>query len=374
MNVLYLGNVNDIFLLKLIENIQNNINDYDFSIFSLVESNVNKSKFDLFTINKNKLVYKIPKIRMIYNISEIKKNIGYILNKKKYDLIHILGVNPYFFVAKKELNKENIISTIYGSEFYKSTKISKYLQKNIFDISKNVTFSNEKTSQDFCKYYGKYYEKVKICRFGLSALDIISGTKISAEKIRNKMNLPLNSIIIAVGTNGYESQNHEIIIESINNIKKNISKNIFLLLQMTYGTNNKYKEKIKDTLMKSDIKYRIYDKFLSEIDNALIKMSVDIAIQIQENDQFSGTMQEYLYAGALVITGSWLPYEKLEKSGVFFLKINNKYELENTILNAIIHNDIYCEQCKKNKKEIWNLSSWKKNISSWVELYNNAVK
>jgi hypothetical protein len=196
----------------------------------------------------------------------------------------------------------------------------------------------------------------------------------STEEIRNKMNLPLNSIIIAVGTNGYEFQNHEIIIESINNIKKNISKNIFLLLQMTYGGNDKYKEKIKDMLMKIGIEYRVYDKFLSEIDNALIKMSVDIAIQIQENDQFSGTMQEYLYAGALVITGSWLPYEKLEKNGVFFLKINNKYELEKTVLNAINNGYIYCEYCKKNKKEIWNLSSWENNISSWVRLYYSAAK
>jgi hypothetical protein len=136
---------------------------------------------------------------------------------------------------------------------------------------------------------------------------------------------------------------------------------------MTYG-DKLYKESIKNILQKTSLDYIVLEDFLFEDNNAYIKLASDVMINMLQTDSFSGSMQEFLYANNLVITGSWLPYEVLDNEGIFYYKIDDIYELKDKLM--VILSNLNKENAIKNQQIIYSLSSWEANIKEWMEVYH----
>jgi len=102
---------------------------------------------------------------------------------------------------------------------------------------------------------------------------------------------------------------------------------------------------------------------------ALIRKASDVFINVQVTDQFSGSMQEHLFAENVVITGDWLPYKTLDERGVFMRKVSSVDDVGRELLHVAHNLDSLRKNCLINPDIIWELSSWEKNIQSWVGLY-----
>jgi hypothetical protein len=92
-------------------------------------------------------------------------------------------------------------------------------------------------------------------------------------------------------------------------------------------------------------------------------------IQVQTTDQFSGAMQEHLYDGNHVITGSWLPYDLLKRKGVLFDQINHMDELPATIRRVFVNYATNSSLRKKNATIMHEISAWEHTIDDWLKLY-----
>jgi len=97
-------------------------------------------------------------------------------------------------------------------------------------------------------------------------------------------------------------------------------------------------------------------------------------VYLPTSDQLSGSMQECLYAGNIVITGDWLPYRILEEQGIFMLKISSVDEVGEKLIYSLNHLKKLKESCKGNSQIIWNMSSWDKNINDWIQMYQELLK
>jgi glycosyltransferase involved in cell wall biosynthesis len=106
---------------------------------------------------------------------------------------------------------------------------------------------------------------------------------------------------------------------------------------------------------------------------AFLRLSSDIMIQVQNTDSFSSSMREHLYAGNVVITGDWLPYETLDKKGCFMLKVSDVDLVGEKLVYAINNLDSLKKRCQGNPEIIWELSSWENNIDSWCNLYDEVL-
>ncbi len=170
-----------------------------------------------------------------------------------------------------------------------------------------------------------------------------------------------------MGYNSSKEQQHDKIIENILKLPKNLLERIQFIFPMTYG-DDVHKEKIKNMLNQTNLDYIVLEEFLYGDNNANIKLASDIMINILETDSFSGSMQEFLYANNIIITGSWLPYEVFDNEGIQYVKIDDISELY-LELKKVIDSDIQTFDTSKNKNIISKLSLWKNTIESWIDVY-----
>jgi len=371
-SLVFLGNhKNNIFIDELMVKLLNlkncNIKFISTSLAEATEKEVNfykKNKIDFF-YNKSK--NKIPKISYFFHLFMIIREIykGNVI----YDVCSIQYVNWRLgFIIKLIRPKfKKIICTFWGSDFYGiNSIIQKHFISKIVNNSDLITATNEDVLNLIIKQYK--IKNYKTVRFGLAALDYIKSYKnISKKKIKYKLGINSDKIVVTCGTNGSINQQHEKIINCISSIDKNILKKVSFVFPVMYGGSFDYINKLKAMMSGISDSCLFIEDFLDHEKMALLALASDILIQIQRNDQFSGVMQEFIYANNLVITGKWLPYKILTKNGVKMIKIESIESLGFFIERAIgaVESGFFNEK----KDVIWDLSSWNSNIVQWVDVF-----
>ncbi len=337
--------------------------------------NINSSKLELIRFSGSGLKNKyFNKIDTIFKFKKMIKNV---------DLVHINFLSPSYFLFNHFLKNTKLIVTFWGSDLYRTpnnSKKSKFLQKQIIKNANIITVVNKKMIPVFHETFG--FEEIPIyeTRFGLpidfDQIDEIGQKEIN--EFKKEYNISNEQIIITLGYSADPKKNHEYMIEEIIRLSKRI-KNIFIIIPLTYGS-KVHREKIKtlcnNRFKENEINYKILEEFMSDNDVAKLRKATDIMINIQDTDAMSASMQESLYAGNIVINGSWLPYDELREAGAYYETIDELKEgiLSNKIEYIIRNFDKLKEKTKVNKKIIYERSSWDNNIGSWIEVYNKLLE
>ena len=336
----------------------------DFESLVLFEKNVTENK----SYNNKFMKYKnISKVSMIFRMYYIKK----IIQENNFDIVNIHFSRWFYLAILETLSKTKLIITFYGSDFYRTSNFIKDIQKRIYKKADKITFTNPSTKDSFLNYYNDFTHKSYICRFGLKTIDFIDKNReIPKSKIKEILGFSQNKIIITCGYNSTKAQQHNKMIQSIITLPSEIKDKLQVVFPLTYGDKSN-KEEIKTKLKDTDLDFIILEDFLYEDNNAYIKLASDIMINILQTDSFSGTMQEFLYAKNIVITGEWLPYELFDKEGINYHKVKHTDMLCEKLEDIIQNIDSYKIDLDQNIKIIYNLSSWKNNIKSWKDIYEN---
>lgn len=287
-------------------------------------------------------------------------------NSKKVIHIHYPTRLIYNLIPFISLLSNKLVITYWGSDFYKNKSLVNHFLETINNYVDVITFTNEITESEFVRTF-KYGGEIKITRFGLSPIDYIatySPDKVQSPAIKKIISKRKTKKTVMVGTNVSHNQQLEKLIPLINNYKNR--ENFFFVFCFNYGDlelGNKLKNDIGN-----DIDCIIIEERLSGYDLAGLRVNTDILIQVQITDQLSGAMQETLYAGGFVVTGSWLPYSVLQNHGVH-LNLVDKVDTEITnMLDSMGTSNMYLQQ---NKSGISNLSSWNSCLGMWLDLYND---
>ncbi|HZL12381.1 MAG TPA: glycosyltransferase [Prolixibacteraceae bacterium] len=356
-------------------NKQSNIK-FQIDILSL--SLVNNSNADyynkIYSINDNSsissTINQIKGVRRYYRFLQYKK----LLQKlPEYDFIHFhfISVDCYFLVDQlKKHTKSKIILSIWGSDMYKVKPVNEKGFIQSCHRADYITFTNQKSIEYFASKYNWVKNNLKLCRFGLAPLENLKELKASKSECKNILNWNKDKLAITIGYNLASAQQHLKILDLFETDEIKAFKNqIQLIFPITYGGNEKYKNQILEKLNHLPYECKVYDTFLEDKTITYIRKASDIMIQLQETDQFSGSMQEHLFARNIVITGSWLPYETMKEKGVWFIEINKIAELVEVLPKIINHYTEYELKTVDSPNAITKLSSWEKNIKSWIDLY-----
>jgi glycosyltransferase involved in cell wall biosynthesis len=377
MKVLLIGNVQSVFLTQLIEVIRKKKN-IDFHGFSFLEGSpqtiTNAYSHEKYMSREKRsgnwfidLTYKV-----IYTF-KIRKEIREL---DDYDIIHIHSISPvYKHLIKGIIKKTNKLHlSFWGSDFYKSSDSQRKTIKAIIDQADKVSFTNEVMASDLLDYYkadSNLYSKVQICRFGIKTLELIDTENDSNEisVFNKKYNIPEGRHIVVVGYSASPNHQHKKIIDVLSGLPLGILKSCSFVFPMTYGS-AEYRKELKKLLLTKDISYTVLDLQLTYQEIADLRKATDIFINLPMSDQFSASMQETIYAGGIVITGNWLPYDTFWKEGVKAVKIDDFSELKSVLLQVIRNLDEIRKDYSGNKDKIWKLSSWENTVNSWLNLYD----
>lgn len=298
-----------------------------------------------------------------------------LINKKSYDVcnIHFLDVRYYFFKRKLLKLADKLVISIYGSDFYKYRKYS-FLQKPFYKKAQKITFSNDDTLAKFDSFFDySFTKKLYECRFGVSNIEFIKCYDKSHTYSKNEvsLNFPTDKILITVGYHSNPITQHIPILQEILKLSEINRNKIHLILPMAYGGFKDNVSNVENLLRNSGLSFFILKEFLNPHDIAHLRISSDVMIHLPVSDQLSATMLEYLYAGNYVITGNWLPYNILDKEGVYYKKIETITQLNKTIEEYFENKERIKESTLRNKQIIYNFTGWDKVIHKWIAIYNS---
>lgn len=309
----------------------------------------------------------VRKYYRLFQYDRILNNIG------QYDFVHFhfISTDSYFIVKQIKKNTiAKIIMSIWGSDMYR-LKLSN--EKKFIDTCKRadyITFTNQKSLDYFKSKYSWTNSNLLVCRFGLAPLESLKQLPETKKECKQKLDWDSEKLALTIGYNLNPAQQH---IEILNQFEldemKALNDKILLVLPITYGGTEQYKKLLLKKIAQVGIEYVAYDTFLTDNEVAQIRKASDIMVQLQITDQFSGSMQEHLYANNVVITGSWLPYETMKEYGVKFEEIQKVEDLAKLLVDVINNYQKYQERTTNNQKAILKLSSWDKNIEEWKLLY-----
>ena len=361
-----IGNANHYFNKKVVQKLKDE-SEITVDFFSLTSPDSKDLPYDhVFdaSLKKKKTPFflNLKGLKGILNNRYFALQLSSYLKNNPYDYIHFQSAVSWVPANVLLEYKDRMIVTIWGSDFYRARKWYIYKMKALFHAARYITMASNKVSADVTKVYHSS-DKHRIVRFGLDVFDQI-------DKFRNKISKSTDKISITIGYNRHYAQQHLSILDALKGIKEDHIPLIKIILPFTYGPLDlNYKAELEERLNKLRVEYEFLMNYMSEEEVAVQCLKSDVMIQTQTTDAFSGSMQEYMYAENIVVTGDWLPYDDFKEAGVHYFTINKFKDLPdlmNTILNDFSK---FKSALKGNAALLEELSSWKKNVKKWTQLY-----
>lgn len=293
---------------------------------------------------------------------------------ENYDLIdfHVFH-NQYDAVINNFLDKKIVKITNWGSDFYRADNSRREQQRRIYNKCNCIQLVTKAMKTDFLEYYHDFENKIKIANFGVFQFDLIDKVINRTYLSRFKNKKTNGKLLVLCGHNGSKGQQHKTIIQALNSLNQLTKNRIYLVFPMTYGSEKKYLKEIELELEKTNIPFMLLKDYLSDNEIAKLRLEMDLVINIQITDAFSGSLQEHLYAGNLLLVGDWLPYSLLDENQVFYKKCNLE-NLSNQIFDCIENFDLYKKMTVGNREKMYNISSWNVAGKRMSNIYKELQK
>lgn len=332
-------------------------NHYDFKNEKIRRTQI---FFELMQLLAKKLMWNVLffELSQNSNLKEIRRVLlsfarAQYLSKKyiasgTFNLLHFHFCTPENLIYLHFIpEKIKTICSFWGSDLMRITGASNvfYMQMALKKATAITIQTRELAEILYCKYGREFSEKIEILPFTINtelyeSLDDLKKGISSVRIFKEKHQIPLDKIIIAISHNAFQENNHLKIIDEISNIDADLKNKIVLILPLGYGVTNAYKEKLSNKVKEVvDIEIICLWDYFNPQDTALLRYSTDIMIQMPLSDALSGAMTEVLYAGNKVIAGSWLPYGVLRRNGVEFIEVEDFKKLSKVIENCIVNFD-----------------------------------
>lgn len=372
-SVIYIRKKNDVFLQSFIRGFNNK--EYQLYILDLMNgefidiSGNATDKLANFLYSKNRILNYLS--RYLYGIIFIFK-----YYKFSVDICHVLNLKRenFWLIPFFRKRSKKIIVTVYGRTTYL------YFSKRILFsfIYKHVdllTFSNQALINEFL-LSNKNNKNLKTLRIIPPIANVVKKNadfyNIDLKNFFLNYGIDDKLIKISCSSNLSSYDQHEKVIEAVSKIKN--KSRVHLLFLLTYGGNEERRNNIINKISEnlSDFKVSVFDTFLSNDDLAKYRAATDIYINMRSIDQLAGAVIESLFEGALLISGSWLNYETLDKIGIYYKKVKNFEELTEcldlSIENISFYNDNYKKQ---NIEKIEKEFSLDLTLKKWNNVYDN---
>ncbi len=364
MKILIVGDGNHPLITNLCKHLKNFEETIDIDLLSYtIVSDDNKSIY-------NNIVAVLPKFKHKKIGGKIINNAYWMfkcLTLGKYDVINIHFVTYLSLPLLLKRKKTHIISTVWGTDFYKSTsnKIFTLILKksHLITTSTHATLNNIKSALSV--------DNITVANFGLEPITHIKQLleENMKQEIKSQLGVKEGELTISVGYNASHKHRHLEIVNIIENINLNIPYKYFVPLM--YGDSKAYIDELKANLAPFNSKIIYFDRYMDGNEIAKLRVATDIFINLRDTDQLSGAICEHLCARNIVITGNWLPYDDLDNRKVFYYKLEGFNQLGGVLKSIVNSNNEINSNLKLNSSKIEDFTLWERNIKTWFKLYEN---
>ena len=300
---------------------------------------------------------------------------GILSELPQYDVFQMLWIENIWVYFRELIRKKcrRLNLCVGGSDLYRARDAERIYKRSLIDMADTVSAETDATICAFVKAYPSAAEKIRWVNFGIETLEYMDqDCFIRAREKRRSMDIPDDRMVILCGYNAGEAHQHLEMIRALKTIDETIKRKIVLVFPMTYPKEQEdYIEKVRTELNGCGISYRILTDYMNQQAMAVLEMMSDALTTVQKTDQLSSTMLETMYAGKVVIAGSWLPYANLREKGIFFVSVDEIQGLAETVSEVVVNYEEYHEKALVNKELVYALSSWDVAVDRWRGLWES---
>lgn len=293
-----------------------------------------------------------------------------------YNLYHWHCFVPDRLPLLKQLTpKSKLIITLWGSDLYRVAGVEAYARQfEACDRATVFTMATPEMRATFLAKFGhRWAEKTRLLNYGACNLANIDSIRSRSSEILRNLGIPADKKIISVGNSAVEGNQHVAVLEAINRLAPDLLQTITIVIPATYSAETSYMKRLRETAQHLGTTVSILDRYLTDDEVSALRCATDIAIQVPISDQFSAAMCEALYAGSVVVTGTWLPYSILRSHNVVFHEVPDIPSITTKISQILANLDSERLRVSVNAKPIWNLMSWENVTPKWLALYDEVV-
>lgn len=287
-----------------------------------------------------------------------------------YDVIDFQYYNSLYYslipLAKKIGKKVKI--NLWGSDLFRTTSKDRMNQFNGYKLADGIQVATLPMYEKLSKEIPDFKNKINILPFGNQKLSDFS--RHFDDPVENSFlpNYDKYKLMVVLGYNGSNAQQHRIMIEALNRFPKDVQSELYVVLPMTYGLSTTYLAEIKAAITVGSYSYDILENSLTDKQIFDLRRLSNLTVNIQTTDAFSGSLQEHILCGNVLLVGDWLPYSMMKNAGIFYLTTSIE-RLPETLFDAIKNYKSYRTQCQHNQEKMYNLSSWNVLAEEWKKMY-----
>ena len=378
MKACIIGDSNSIFIKQFIEYVL--LDDPGNQVVLIEENSTNPDYIKFYQekgvalenrINRcNRITAKIPKIRStLANYLWCK----YILKKYgAFDFVHVHGLNYsrgnlglYLRKATKKL-----AITVWGDELFRADAKMLRDYRKYYDAADCITVSTSDMHRDFLKAYGHRYDNIlHMNKFAVGILDRIDQVKrdYTRQALCKEFGIDdPDKLLVFMGHNGRPAQRHGELTQALQELPQALKEQITLVYTMTYGVpNQSYLDDLISQVDKLGCSYVVLREFMNEDTAAKLRSLCDIMLHAQLTDAFSASLCESLYAGAVILNGSWLVYHDLPDCHERFVEYDQMEQIPEKLSHVIENYSVYKQKASQNREVIRNLCSREITTQRW---------
>ena len=318
------------------------------------------------------IIRHIPRVRMW---ARIFANARALMRLGHFDVVH----NNYLsqrdlalgqLIARK--CKAHWVASFWGSDLMRSSPTALRLMKPYLDEADTISVHNQLNVNMIRETYGeKIAQKTHLLYFGQMGYGDIDAAKakFTRAQCRARFGIAEDRFVVCVGYSASSAQQQREVIETLSALPRERLEKMTLILQQTYGENDPdYVAQTREMAARLPCQTVSLTRFMGPEESAMLRLSADVFVLAIKTDAFSASMQEYLYAGACVIKGSWLVYPQLSDMGIPPLaEFTDFAEVPGLIALAM---DGKLKGLTHEQRALFpKLYSWDAVRDSWLELY-----
>lgn len=349
-----------VYTKQLIENMSKRYSDVEFGLLTKAE--------------ENKENIRSARLKHIYCF-RTKEDLKTILEQiPVYDACHFLWmeIEWVYFIRLIREKARRLVTNIGGSDFYRADSLMRDYKNNLIMHADKIMAQTAATAEKFIEYYKNTDRgKVHVLPYGVEVLDYINEKRnCDKSELREKYHISIDKIIVTCGHNAGEEHQHMEMLEAVNKLPDAVKQKIVCVVPMTYPAGvEAYIGRVRDKLNEMGMEYLLLTDFMDFQSMAEYALISDIMIHVQTTDQLSSTMLEEMYAGSVVIAGSWLPYKSLHETGMYFIDVDAIPDVTAVLCDIVENIEEYKEKCRVNRELVWEHSSWERLASKWHGLW-----
>jgi hypothetical protein len=298
-------------------------------------------------------------------------------DKRQVVFIHSFDMHACWLVPLLKLRFSRVIGIAYGSDILRRNRKKDPFLRFGFKYIDVISATNENVMAAIQADFPVIEKKVlSVIKFGLPVLDCIDKNTeagISRAEACIRMGLDPEKILISLGYSASVGQRQVELVEYFANKADSLS-HIHFIVPVQYGSDeiihkvisicNEANERL------GQARFSPITDFYNVEKTALMRLSTNVLINYSVSDAFSGTVQEVVYAGGLVLADAGLPYTEMPGFNGAIKMFKNLDECLGAIDKAELIR--WCNCADKSHEEtrgkLKNMSSWDMAAREWSKM------